>query len=78
MESWQMETARLLLKISIVILVISGLIDLLLWVTVGFKVPSFAISALSISTSLLNYTVLRLLEVNRSYVRKPQTGDVNP
>ena len=55
------EDIKKILFFSNFLLGISGLIDLFLYILYGFKVPSFVVTAFSISFILYNIVLMRML-----------------
>ncbi|MEM1607511.1 MAG: hypothetical protein QXW33_05160 [Candidatus Bathyarchaeia archaeon] len=51
---------RVFLKCAIIVLVLSALIDYILWFTINFHVPCWAIATMSLSTSLILYAIIKL------------------
>ncbi|MEM2163170.1 MAG: hypothetical protein QXR62_01935, partial [Candidatus Bathyarchaeia archaeon] len=52
---------RAFLKCAIAVLILSAIIDYILWFTMNFHVPCWAIASMSLSTSLILYVMIRLL-----------------
>ncbi|MEM2321547.1 MAG: hypothetical protein QXS79_06700 [Candidatus Bathyarchaeia archaeon] len=56
---------RVFLKCAIIVFVLSALIDYILWFTINFHVPCWAIATMSLSTSLILYAIIKLLPETR-------------